>query len=65
MRQDEQPPFANTLGIKVIRSELDRIETELLVRPELGNRNGNMHGGAAMAFADDLGGAGIAGKFGK
>ena len=27
------------------------------MRPELGNRNGNLHGGAVMAFADDLGGA--------
>ncbi len=35
----------------------DRIEAELPVRPELGNRNGNLHGGAVMAFADDLGGA--------
>lgn len=57
MRQDTQPPFANVLGIKVIHSMPDRIEAELLVRPELGNRNGNMHGGAVMALADDLGGA--------
>jgi acyl-coenzyme A thioesterase PaaI-like protein len=51
MRQDTQPPFADTLGIRVIRSEPDRIDAELPVRPELGNRNGNMHGGAVMAFA--------------
>jgi 1,4-dihydroxy-2-naphthoyl-CoA hydrolase len=57
MRQDHQPPFANLLGIKMTRTEPDRIEAELLVRPELGNRNGNLHGGAVMAFADDLGGA--------
>jgi len=57
MRQDQQPPFATTLGIKVIHYSLDRIEAELPVRPELGNRNGNMHGGAVMALADDLGGA--------
>jgi 1,4-dihydroxy-2-naphthoyl-CoA hydrolase len=57
MREDIQPPFANTLGIKVIRREPDRIEAELVVRPELGNRNGNLHGGAVMALADDLGGA--------
>ena len=29
---------------------------ELIVRPELGNRNGTMHGGAVMALADNLGG---------
>jgi uncharacterized protein (TIGR00369 family) len=57
MRKDQPPPFANTLGIKVISYAPDRIEAELLVRPELGNRNGNLHGGAVMALADDLGGA--------
>lgn len=56
MRDDIQPPFATTLGIKVIARGPDRIEAELPVRPELGNRNGNLHGGAVMAFADDLGG---------
>lgn len=57
MRKDQPPPFASTLGIKVISYAPDRIEAELPVRPELGNRNGNLHGGAVMAFADDLGGA--------
>ena len=57
MRQDQPPPFAKTLGITVLSYSPDRIEAELLVRPELGNRNGNMHGGAMMALADDLGGA--------
>lgn len=57
MRQDQPPPFATTLGIKVISYATERIEAELHVRPELGNRNGNMHGGAVMALADDLGGA--------
>ena len=57
MRQDQPPPFASTLGIKVIHYSPERLEAELHVRPELGNRNGNMHGGAVMALADDLGGA--------
>lgn len=57
MRQDQPPPFATTLGIRVISYALDRIEAEMPVRPELGNRNGNLHGGAVMALADDLGGA--------
>lgn len=34
----------------------DLIEGELLVRPELTNRNGVLHGGALMGFADNLGG---------
>ena len=57
MRPDQPPPFASTLGIKVTHYSPDRIEAELPVRPELGNRNGNLHGGAVMALADDLGGA--------
>lgn len=57
MRADQPPAFASTLGIKVIHYSPDRIEAELPVRPDLGNRNGNLHGGAVMAFADDLGGA--------
>ncbi len=57
MRPDIPPAFASTLGIKVIHYSADRIEAELPVRPELANRNNNLHGGAVMAFADDLGGA--------
>lgn len=56
MREDIPPPFAEFLGIKITRFDLDRVEAELLVRPEFANRNGNMHGGAVMAFADNLGG---------
>jgi uncharacterized protein (TIGR00369 family) len=57
MRADHPPAFASVLGIKVTNYSPDRIDAELLVRPDLTNRNGNMHGGAVMAFADDLGGA--------
>lgn len=57
MRADQPPAFASHLGIKITHSSPDRINAELLVRPELTNRNGNLHGGAVMAFADDLGGA--------
>ena len=57
VRQDRPPPFANTLGIVVTHYSPDRITAELPARPELGNRNGNLHGGAVMALADDLGGA--------
>ena len=57
MRADQPPPFASLLGIKFTHSSPDRVEAELLVRPDLANRNGNLHGGAVMAFADDLGGA--------
>ena len=54
---DLQPAFSQLLGSKVVYATKDRIVAELLVRDEHGNRNGVMHGGAIMAFADDLGGA--------
>lgn len=57
MRADIPPPYAKFLGIEVTHFSTDRITAELLVRPEMGNRTGNMHGGAVMSFADDLGGA--------
>lgn len=56
-RQDIPPAFAEFLGIKITYFAMDRVEAELPVRPEFANRNGNMHGGAVMAFADNLGGA--------
>jgi uncharacterized protein (TIGR00369 family) len=56
MQPDEQPPFAHLIGIKHTLVTPDRVEAELHVREELGNRNGIMHGGAVMALADNLGG---------
>jgi uncharacterized protein (TIGR00369 family) len=58
MPTDEQPPFAHFMGIKVTLVTPDRVEAELEVRAELGNRNGVLHGGAVMALADNLGGTG-------
>jgi uncharacterized protein (TIGR00369 family) len=52
----EQPPFADLLGMKITSLSRDRVEAELVIREELGNRNGVLHGGALMAFADNLGG---------
>ncbi len=51
-----QPPFGQLLGLTITHVALDRLEAELPVRDELGNRNGVLHGGAVMAFADNLGG---------
>lgn len=53
---DAQPAFADLLGAKITFVSRDRLEAELYVREELGNRNGVLHGGAVMAFADNLGG---------
>lgn len=52
----KQPPFAEFLGIKITHLSPERVSAELLVREELNNRHGIMHGGALMALADNLGG---------
>jgi len=51
-----QPPFAEFIGIKHTLISPDKVTAELVVRDELDNRNGTMHGGAVMALADNLGG---------
>jgi uncharacterized protein (TIGR00369 family) len=51
-----QPPFAEFLGIKITEITPDRVTAELVVREELNNRFGIMHGGAIMALADNCGG---------
>lgn len=56
MSLSDQPPFARFLGMTILSVTPDRLEAELPVREEFNNRNGVMHGGAIMAFADNLGG---------
>jgi uncharacterized protein (TIGR00369 family) len=51
-----QPPFAKYLGMKIIEITPDRVLAELVVREDLNNRFGIMHGGAIMALADNCGG---------
>jgi uncharacterized protein (TIGR00369 family) len=51
-----EPPFAKLIGAEVVSATPDRVEARLLVRPELLNRNGFLHGGAILAVADNLGG---------
>jgi uncharacterized protein (TIGR00369 family) len=51
-------PFATLMGVKVIEASPDRIVGELIVREDLCTAGGALHGGAAMAFADSLGGIG-------
>jgi len=53
---ESQPAFARFLGIELVSYQRDRIVAELVVREEHANRNGLLHGGAIMAFADNLGG---------
>jgi uncharacterized protein (TIGR00369 family) len=57
MLPSDQPPFAHFLGMKILSVTPDRLEAEIPVREEFNNRNGVMHGGAIMGFADNIGGA--------
>jgi 1,4-dihydroxy-2-naphthoyl-CoA hydrolase len=51
-----QPPFAALMGMKITHLSRDKVTAEMLVRDELENRMGVLHGGALMALADNLGG---------
>jgi uncharacterized protein (TIGR00369 family) len=51
-----QPPFADFMGMRITHLSRDKVEAELVVRTELENRFGVLHGGAVMALADNLGG---------
>ena len=48
--------FGKLMGFKLIQRSPERSEAELVVREELCNRRGVMHGGAVMGFADTMGG---------
>jgi uncharacterized protein (TIGR00369 family) len=50
------PPFTKLLGLKIVQHSPERTEAELIVRDELLNRRGVIHGGAVMALGDTLGG---------
>ncbi|MBL8561323.1 MAG: PaaI family thioesterase [Gemmobacter sp.] len=52
----DQPPFARLLGLRITHASPDRVEAALPVTEALTNRNGQLHGGAIMALADNLGG---------
>ncbi len=52
----DQPPFSILLGIKILSATPDEVVAELPVTLELSNRNGVLHGGAIMSFADNIGG---------
>ena len=56
MQLMDQPPFAELVGIKITHLSPERVTAELLVREELTNGYGILHGGAIMTFADNLGG---------
>lgn len=55
---ESNAPFALTLGVRMVLVTKERIEAELDVTPEKCTVPPTLHGGAIMAFADNLGGVG-------
>lgn len=51
-------PFSKLMGVSVTEATAERVVGALEVRPELCAESGVLHGGAAMALADLLGGIG-------
>ncbi len=51
-------PFADFLGIKITHVSPERVEAELPVRGDLATVPDILHGGAIMAFADNVGAVG-------
>ena len=49
-------PLAGTLGVSIHEGSKDRVAGKLPVRPEICTAGNIVHGGAIMAFADNLGG---------
>ena len=52
----ENQPFPRLMGVEVLSADKDKVRAQLLVRPDLCTAGHIMHGGAIMAFADNLGG---------
>ncbi|MHA1804379.1 MAG: PaaI family thioesterase [Promethearchaeota archaeon] len=48
------PPFTKWLNGRVINAKLGEIELEFLVRPEMANPTGLLHGGMQCALIDDV-----------
>ncbi|MEE2692305.1 MAG: PaaI family thioesterase [Pseudomonadota bacterium] len=55
---ENNAPFAKLMGVKVTSATRERIEAELAVTQEHCTIPATLHGGAIMAFADNLGGIG-------
>lgn len=51
-----QPEFSRFLNIRIIAASADEVRAEMPATENLANRNGVLHGGAIMGFADNLGG---------
>jgi uncharacterized protein (TIGR00369 family) len=55
LQERMQGLFGELLGIRLLEAREDYVKAELFVREDLCTLPGRMHGGAMMAFADQLG----------
>ena len=55
---ENNAPFAKMLGVTMTLVTKARLEAELIVTPEHCTIPATLHGGAMMAFADNMGGCG-------
>jgi uncharacterized protein (TIGR00369 family) len=53
--QRSLPDFPRCLGMTYVDASPDRLVAEIVVREDMSNGAGNIHGGALMTFADTLG----------
>src|SRR5262249_25537168 len=56
MAEWEPSGFVNFMGVKILLRSAERSESDLVIRDELCNRRGVIHGGALMGWADTMGG---------
>jgi uncharacterized protein (TIGR00369 family) len=52
----EASPFIKLMGVEIVKRSAERSEARLVIREDLCNRRGVMHGGAVMGLADIMGG---------
>jgi 1,4-dihydroxy-2-naphthoyl-CoA hydrolase len=50
-----RPPFTKLLGVVFTHVCADRLEADMLVRPDMCTPHNTCHGGALMTFADTVG----------
>lgn len=55
---ENNAPFAKMMGVKMTLVTKERLEGELVVTPDHCTIPATLHGGAIMAFADNMGGVG-------
>jgi acyl-coenzyme A thioesterase 13 len=48
------PPFSKWLNGKIVSAKYGEVEVELIVRPEMANPTGLLHGGMQSAMLDDV-----------